>query len=807
MKSRQLAVWLLVAAAAVVAAVSLRPRIDPLSVDGWSLSRDEAERRASAQLATLGESRSDLYPIVDRNGNELVQARLHELIDAGEDPRRIAGSRLAAMPSGWRASFYDPAETSGRWLYRVVVGPTGEILASRRWWPESGGQGAMEVEEARRIADGFLRRQGVDLRLYSEPKPRFRELESRTDLTLRYVDSEALLGERVEYGIAVEFAGRELAGFAPYVDDPDETEIRAQFQSLGLLQQVWVFLPILLLPLIAIPFVRRYHAGVIGVSRGLQIAAVAVVCGIATMVLSARGIAAGWNFGVLTKPQTTAVIMVQFLVIFFVPMALLSFLSWSVGESICRERRGRLLAAFDGLFRRDWANATFARGALQGVVGGLVVVAVTSLAVLALRPLGVHWLEAGGGPGWSSTEWFAVPLLGNAIAYSLYASMLVELLLVCWVGRRIGLGGGVVFAVTVAALALFPPLYLTPVGASVVVALLANALLVGIFLRWGLLASLLARITLSVVPVSIPLLLADDLGVRVQAALPLIALLLPSLVSLRHLVGGKELVYRYEDVPPHVRRIAERERQKVELETARNIQSSILPDLPPQLAGIEMAHAYLPASEVGGDFYDVLELEDGRLAVAVGDVAGHGVSSGLVMSMAKSALAVQVTFDPEVAAVFRTLNRMVYQSARRRLLTTLCYALVDPARREMFWASAGHLFPYRVTRDGRTQALESVAYPLGVRGDLEVTVKRASLEPGDSLFLFSDGVVESHREQSDEPWGFDRLEASLARHALHGSVAALRDGVLADLRAYVGLATPLEDDLTVLVLRLPDAAA
>ena len=115
-----------------------------------------------------------------------------------------------------------------------------------------------------------------------------------------------------------------------------------------------------------------------------------------------------------------------------------------------------------------------------------------------------------------------------------------------------------------------------------------------------------------------------------------------------------------------MRRIAERERQRVELETARRIQSSILPELPPRLAGVDIAHAYLPASEVGGDFYDVLALEDGRLAVAVGDVAGHGVSSGLVMSMAKSALAVQVTFNPEVAGRVPSANVTAARNAVNR---------------------------------------------------------------------------------------------------------------------------------------------
>ncbi len=219
--------------------------------------------------------------------------------------------------------------------------------------------------------------------------------------------------------------------------------------------------------------------------------------------------------------------------------------------------------------------------------------------------------------------------------------------------------------------------------------------------------------------------------------------------------------------------------------------------------GIELAHAYLPATEVGGDFYDVLGLEDGRVAVAMGDVAGHGVSSGLVMSMAKSALSVQVSFDPEVAAVFATLNRMVYQSARRRLLSTLCYALVDPRRHRIAFASAGHVFPYRVSAGGGVQALESIAYPLGVRKTLAVQVKEHQAAPGDAIFLFSDGLVEASREGDDEPFGFERLEKSLAENAALPA-ARLRDAVIADVRAFTRYA-PQTDDLTVLVLRLPAA--
>ena len=252
-----------------------------------------------------------------------------------------------------------------------------------------------------------------------------------------------------------------------------------------------------------------------------------------------------------------------------------------------------------------------------------------------------------------------------------------------------------------------------------------------------------------------------------------------------------------------VRRIAERERQRVEIETARNIQSSILPSLPSQLLGVEIAHSYLPASEVGGDFYDVLALDDGRLALAVGDVAGHGVSSGLVMSMAKSALAVQVTFDPAVESVLTTLNRMVYQSARRRLLSTLCYALLDPRSRELTYASAGHVFPYRISQEGEVDPLVSESYPLGVRDQLEIRVRQQPLRAGDTLFFYSDGLVEATAEEDDDPFGFDRLQESLRRLAGQGP-AAVRDGVLEDVDGFTGRHIR-DDDLTVLVLRLPAA--
>jgi hypothetical protein len=555
----------------------------------------------------------------------------------------------------------------------------------------------------------------------------------------------------------------------------------------------------LLAALLAFPFLKRYHEGEIGVKRSVQIFLLVVGAGLVDQLLSARPGAQNNNFGFATREQMTWLMGLFTMVFQVVPSAVTAFFAWSVGESIYRERWGHKLAAFDAVFQGNFDNATVARSSLRGWMAGLLAAgSMAGLPLLLQRvdawPLLTTVLVA-------SSRWPGLEMVADWLSTTLPFYLAAVFCLLPVAVRRLGTPLGALATLLAAAVVIPPPTLFLPFGWAFAASLVFAALPILLLLFFDLWTMLLAGLVAQVLFTAYPLLIADDSTLQVHGWIALALLAAPLVASLRALSGGKELQYSYEDVPPHVRRIAERERQRVELDTARRIQSSILPDLPPRLAGVDIAHAYLPASEVGGDFYDVLALEDGRLAVAVGDVAGHGVSSGLIMTMAKSALAVQVSFNPEVAAVFNTLNRTVFQTARKRLLATLCYALIDPRRLEMVYASAGHLFPYRITAAGRVEALESVAYPLGVRGQLDVVPRTARLAPGDTLFLFSDGLVEARREDSDDQFGFERLEASLARHASRGA-EGLRDGILADITRFTGNA-PREDDQTILVLRLP----
>lgn len=793
--------WLTAAAAGALLLPWAFPRAYPFLPERWEVSREEATEIALERLRDLGTLPSDPYVVSRLDDDPMMERRLAL---AGEASGAARGGRgwLGRQVLSWEVVVYAPGRAPDQWSYRARVGGDGEVYELRlRLAREDPGTG-LERDEARRRAAEFLGAQGFDLALFDEPEVRVEQLASRTDTAVRLPLRERLLGEGVRYGVEVAFAGDRLAGFSPWIEDPQRAVREEEMRLPTLLGNLNVFAIFLIVPLAGAIFVRRYHAGEVGVGRALQIFVASLAASLLLVLATARPSTQGFMFGALSREQVTWFWGVQLVLVFFLPLALTTAVSWAVGESFCRERWGAKLAAFDALWQRRWENATVPRAGLRGLAIGLLLAAAT---LLLQFPLQRHGITAPGafqvGPWWDDARWAGVALILFAIPFTLFFELFGRLFLLSTLTPRLGRLGAAAVTVAVTAVIFFPPVALLPFAWSVPFWLLWSGVLVAVFLRTDLLSTLVASYTARVALAALPLVRSGHPALELQGALALLTCGLPLLLGLRHLLSNEEYVYRWDDVPPHVRRIAERERQRVELETARNIQSSILPELPPALCGVEIAHAYRPATEVGGDFYDALALEDGRLAVAVGDVAGHGVSSGLVMSMAKSALAVQVTFDPRVEAVFLTLNRMVFQSARKRLLATLCYALLDPVRRELQFASAGHLFPYRVGGDGRVEAFESISYPLGVRAEIEVRSRLARLERGDLVVLFSDGVVEARPDGSDDLYGFERFEQSLARQAGLSAPAA-RDGLLADLAAHIGDA-PREDDLTLLVLRLP----
>jgi serine phosphatase RsbU (regulator of sigma subunit) len=242
----------------------------------------------------------------------------------------------------------------------------------------------------------------------------------------------------------------------------------------------------------------------------------------------------------------------------------------------------------------------------------------------------------------------------------------------------------------------------------------------------------------------------------------------------------------------------ERERVEQEMRLARSIQQASLPKEVPTLEGWQIAPFYQPAREVGGDFYDFLELTDGRLGLVVGDATGKGVPAALVMASTRSMLrAVAQASDYSPGDVLSRVNDSLVIDIPSNMFVTCFYAILDPNSGTLRYANAGHDLPYLRRRGGDAEELRARGMPLGLMPDMTYEEKQTILEAEEAALLYSDGLVEAH-DPNGEMFGFPRLRALIAEH---GEERSLGDFLMEDLYSFVGEGWEQEDDITLLTLR------
>jgi sigma-B regulation protein RsbU (phosphoserine phosphatase) len=245
--------------------------------------------------------------------------------------------------------------------------------------------------------------------------------------------------------------------------------------------------------------------------------------------------------------------------------------------------------------------------------------------------------------------------------------------------------------------------------------------------------------------------------------------------------------------------IAAREQHRREIEKARDLQMALLPRGDPALPGLELAGRCKPAAEVAGDYFDFLALEDGRVAVILGDVTGHGLEAGMMAAVAKAALGTQVAARPELPEMLAAIDRAMRWSTHQTIFMTAVLVLLDPDRRRLEYGIAGHPPPLLLPEDGPPIPLKGGSYPLGIESDQPYVTLSRAVRPGDSLLLYSDGILESQNAVG-ECFGLERLTAVFA--ATRGQPAeTTRDAVLKALDRFTGR-TPKKDDVTVVVVRV-----
>ncbi|MCP4423313.1 MAG: SpoIIE family protein phosphatase [Chloroflexi bacterium] len=243
---------------------------------------------------------------------------------------------------------------------------------------------------------------------------------------------------------------------------------------------------------------------------------------------------------------------------------------------------------------------------------------------------------------------------------------------------------------------------------------------------------------------------------------------------------------------------AERNRLAQELNVAREIQASFIPDGSPAIPGCDLASFWLAARQVSGDFYDFIPLRDGSWGIVVADVADKGVPAALFMALSRTILRTVAFNRDEPAATLMRTNELIESDAQSDLFVTVFYAIWHPETQLLTYANGGHNPPILLRDNGKIHLLRGDGMALGVLPNIEVASQSVRLHPGDTLLLYTDGVTEAMNANYDE-FGMERLRGTAVAHQSE-SAPAIKDAITAAIRGHAG-DTPQFDDITLIVMK------
>jgi phosphoserine phosphatase RsbU/P len=270
------------------------------------------------------------------------------------------------------------------------------------------------------------------------------------------------------------------------------------------------------------------------------------------------------------------------------------------------------------------------------------------------------------------------------------------------------------------------------------------------------------------------------------------------------LATGRTMLQLPEVIPGYLIEMANRERMERELEISRHVQQRFLPLSTPQVEGYEMLAVCHPAAEVGGDYYEFLPADDGRLALAIGDVSGKGFKAAFYMTLIKGFTQSLAEQERDPARFLTRLNTLFYRNAERGTFVSMIFGYLDLKRRELSFARAGHnpAVWYRAST-GKSELVKAGGMALGLvndeRFEASLQVQQARLQPGDIIVLYTDGYTEAMNHAGDL-YGEGRFRRTIECYAglsLHELVEALDEDILQFTEGH-----QQSDDMTILAIKV-----
>ncbi|HAV23598.1 MAG: hypothetical protein A3H45_12595 [Ignavibacteria bacterium RIFCSPLOWO2_02_FULL_55_14] len=680
---------------------------------------------------------------------------------------------------------------------RVHMDGRGRLLSYHRTIPDSLALPSVSADSARNIADRFLTDhfgilrelvgiEPADVIIDTTRLPRRIERPARTDYEYSWLFTNSVMGDPV--AVKVSIAGSVVSGASAEIEVPESFKENSAAKWMGVVAAVLYSIVIVILAVISFKRFRAYEIGfrtgtIVGVATG-------VIMGIELFLILSPGAGLELIFPVLLGPL-------------FYGGALI--LMWSASESSVREVWKDKMVTVDllvhGHFLHSRIGAALVRGAALGVTAYALILAVLS---------GAGFLEHVQYFRSEDESYQAFTIISPAtyvVTHSFYENTYTTafflMFLASWVHKRFG-STSVTIGVPLAVMTIIKVMSFTPFWVSILAVGISMFVVIWAFTRYDLLTAFMSLVVLMASKYTAMLAFSGPETYE-NSAIGVGVILLASIA------GGFALQFRRHEqsdfdaiAPVFAKFITERERLKHELTIARTVQMSFLPKSNPSVPHLEIASRCAPALEVGGDYYDFIDLGDGRLAVVVGDVSGKGTQAAFFMTLTKGFLRAVAKVSHSPATTLTEVNKLFYENVERGVFISLVYGVFDTLNSTLTVARAGHnpvIMRKSYSRDTQVVSPMGLALGLDPGPAFEKSIREETIpfHAGDLFVFNTDGFPEAMNKKKEE-YGEERLARSIEQHA-NKPAPELLEGVFADMRQYVGKAEQ-HDDLTMVVVKI-----
>jgi len=785
----------------------LYDKVSPKASVDLKYRRNEVMHMSRAFLETLGydvqDYQQDAWFEFDGNAHIYLQT-----LGGVEKANEMIRADTISTHS-WQVTWYhrDVSRSQELESYSVYMSPGGKVLGFDHVIKDSTTKRSISTEDGQALARDFLLKQHVNLDSY------FLKTSSDTKLVGR-VDHRFVWAQKdpaVDATIWVRVQGDEVGGFR--INFSPAGEFQREFTQKGtaftFLLSISFAALFLLFFYIVILFLRKYHEGEVGTKTAVMVfVGLFVVSALAT-INEYSVIGAGTGIGDLNRFNVRIIVFITTVFIFQAFMSVMVFAGWSVGESSSRSIWSQKLAAVDSFLFRRFFTIDLAEGIVRGYAWGLILLggyAAILYFLIHYLSWGVFVLSVSGIP-----ESYVTPLqpILHGISAAAFAEIVYRLFFVSYLHEKLKRSWAAVLISTAIWTATVFVIWDIPFGYIGIIGTLTTLFVFGLvlsllFRKYDLATTVTANFVLITLNAAIPLFSSTGADFLVSRWVVLALLALPLVLAIGGFVKRQRFEFTPEIMPAHIQRISERVRMAKELEIARKVQMSLLPKVNPIVQGYDIAGLCIPALEVGGDYYDFVNLGGRKLGIAIGDVSGKGVPAAIYMTLTKGILQSHAEDNVSPKHVLSKVNSLMYRTIERNSFVSMFYAILDTEKKTIRFSRAGQcpvIVAQRSGEQGSFLTPKGIALGLEMGKVFDAVLEEQEMQtlPGDVLVFYTDGFTEAMNSEEKE-FGESKLVESIARHR-HKPADGIIQGICGEVADFIG-GTPQHDDMTIVVVKV-----